>query len=813
MSSTGKENFKRPSRKPFWCAGLITLLVKFSVLFALSFSSSVFARETFEFDLGQKINVLSDKAFRKSSTNEFEAVGNVVITHLKNSIYGEKARINFTTGETEVIGNVRYIAPEMTLYGTKLKYNFLTKIIDLDNARVLSDNYVVTGKKIIQTSSDKIYAEEAEYTTCRDCPESWSIFGKQITITIGQYVTLKHAFIKVNGVTAMYVPYIVFPIKQKRETGLLFPSIGFSSDEGFRYQQPFFWAIDDYKDLTLTPSTFGDRGLGGELQYRQNIKEKSWFELNTLGINDRIYEPNKVDKSLSGKKEFRQFSDLEGHYIYKHYLNGHVYFNDTSDLDTIRDMDFFAKERVRGTEVGGGGFLEGRNSLFSLSMQSYYNKNMLISDPKKFDKQYVQMLPKLTLSSVPYNILHSPYPFLKNVSFGFGADYTVFKQNTVDINGPIRNARRLNFAPYLDWQLGNLGPVFFSHHLKLDYQTYHLPTEQNKSFAKKGLIYETEAKVELEKIYGLSYIEERPINLNSEEAARANNAKNVTTIGVLPEVKSGNSEQTTLVYNNSYRHSQEFKLKHYYLGEQKFSGNKNFRNQIESDDGQFDYLDALRDREHLTNQTTAQDSLPLSNTLEFQWNNNLIRKTSNKFDPYKDNRYLKDNFNYSNITFFDVSQGIDMTVDSERPWGDRLTRLYINTGIALDRFTLGVQEFYFHKSGEHKLTSTIGFNFDRLKLNGDFTYNSFNSSSTPITKLVGYDLELNLNDLITLKNELDYNIESKLISQSSYSILYAPINNCWKLEFNYTRDLIDKKFGLLLYINYNSNNFTSINVR
>lgn len=787
--------------------------MKFSVLFALSFSSSVFARETFEFDLGQKINVLSDKAFRKSSTNEFEAVGNVVITHLKNSIYGEKARINFTTGETEVIGNVRYIAPEMTLYGTKLKYNFLTKVIDLDNARVLSDNYVVTGKKIIQTSSDKIYAEEAEYTTCRDCPESWSIFGKQITITIGQYVTLKHAFIKVNGVTAMYVPYIVFPIKQKRETGLLFPSIGFSSDVGFRYQQPFFWAIDDYKDLTLTPSTFGDRGLGGELQYRQNIKEKSWFELNTLGINDRIYEPNKVDKSLSGKKEFRQFSDLEGHYIYKHYLNGHVYFNDTSDLDTIRDMDFFAKERVRGTEVGGGGFLEGRNSLFSLSMQSYYNKNMLISDPKKFDKQYVQMLPKLTLSSVPYNIIHSQYPFLKNVSFGFGADYTVFKQNTVDINGPIRNARRLNFAPYLDWQLGNLGPVFFSHHLKLDYQTYHLPTEQNKSFAKKGLIYETEAKVELEKIYGLSYIEERPINLNSEEAARANNAKNVTTIGVLPEVKSGNSEQTTLVYNNSYRHSQEFKLKHYYLGEQKFSGNKNFRNQIESDDGQFDYLDALRDREHLINQTTAQDSLPLSNTLEFQWNNNLIRKTSSKFDPYKDNRYLKDNFSYSNITFFDVSQGIDMTVDSERPWVDRLTRLYVNTGIALDRFTLGVQEFYFHKTGEHKLTSTIGFNFDRLKLNGDFTYNSFNSSSTPITKLVGYDLELNLNDLITLKNELDYNIESKLISQSSYSILYAPINNCWKLEFNYTRDLIDKKFGLLLYINYNSNNFTSINVR
>ena len=131
--------------------------MKFSALFAVSLSflflsPALQARESFEFDLGQKINILSDKAFRKASENEFEAVGNVVITHLKNSIYGEKARINFTTGETEVLGNVRYIAPGMTLYGTKLNYNFLTKAIDLSNARVLSDNFIVTGKRIIQTT-------------------------------------------------------------------------------------------------------------------------------------------------------------------------------------------------------------------------------------------------------------------------------------------------------------------------------------------------------------------------------------------------------------------------------------------------------------------------------------------------------------------------------------------------------------------------------------------------------------------------------------------------------------------------------------
>jgi LPS-assembly protein len=795
--------------------------VKFSALFFLSFflfSTSTFARETFDFDLGQKINVLSDKAFRKTSDDEFEAVGNVVITHLKNSIYGEKAVINFTTGETEVMGNVRYIAPEMTLYGTKLNYNFIGRQINLENARVYSDNFIITGKKIIQNSPGVIYAEEAEYTTCKDCPESWSVFAKKITITVGQYVRLQNAFIKINGVTAMYFPYLIFPIKKKRETGVLFPSISFSGSEGFQYMQPFFWVIDDYKDATLTPSTFGKRGLGGELQYRQNIKEKTWFEVNTLQLNDKIYEPNKVDKTLSGHAEYRQFSDFEGHFAKNKSYNGHIYFNDTSDLDTVRDFDYFAREKLRGSEIGGGGFLEARSSLFSLGVESYYNQNMLISDPRKFDDSYVQILPKINFSSTPYNLVHTNYPFLKNIALGLNTDYTVFKQNKVDLTGPIRNAQRINFGPYLDWQLGNLGPIFFSHQLKFDYQNYRLPTEQDKNFSKKGLIYETEAKIELEKIYGLSYMEERPAVIdkkNSNEKANGGlltaTPVEPTTIGVLPKVGANTDEQTTLVYNNSYRHSQEFILKHYYLGEQDYHGNRNFRDQIESDDGQFDYVDALRDREHLANQTTAQDSLPISNTIELQWNNNLIRKTSKKFDPYKDNQYLKDNFLYSNITFFEVSQGVDLTVNSDRMI-DKLTRLYINTGVNLDRVGLALQEFYFHKSGEHKLAASTSLNFDHLSIAGNFTYNSFNSVNTPITKLIGYNFTLNLNDLITLKNSLDYNIQSKVISQSTYSVLYAPINNCWKIEVNYARDLIDSRVGLLVYINYNSNNFSSINV-
>lgn len=344
--------------------GPITLLVKcksFCLIFLISFLSIFFsnksiARENFQFDLGQKVNILSDKAFRKTSQNEFEAVGNVVITHMKNSIYGEKARINFSNGEAEIIGNVRFIAPNVTLYGTSLKYNFLSREIHLDNARVISDNFVVTGKKIVQKNGNTILGEDAEYTTCKDCPESWSVFGRNVRIDLGNYIKIKHAFLKINGVIAMYIPYVVFPIKQKRESGILFPMLGFSSKEGFRYQQPFFWAIDKDKDSTITPSTFGNRGLGGEFQYRHALGEKTWIELNTLQLNDKIYRPYKLNKEISGTKYYRHFSDLELHSTYSHNFNGHFLYTNTSDLDTLRDLDFFTTDKNRGSEIGGGDF-------------------------------------------------------------------------------------------------------------------------------------------------------------------------------------------------------------------------------------------------------------------------------------------------------------------------------------------------------------------------------------------------------------------------------------------------------------------------
>lgn len=775
-----------------------------SILFLLILQS-IHAKEFFEFAEGQKVSVLSDKAFRKSNGEEFEAVGNVVITHINSSIYGEKATVNFKGGKTEVEGNVRYVAPELSMYGSKLTYSFKDQTVDLTNARIQTDNFAVVGKKISRLSKDFIYAEEAEYSTCRDCPESWSVLGKKVEITVGEYVKLQHAFIKINGVVVMYVPYIIFPIKKNRETGLLFPSFGLNYSEGLRFQQPFFWAISDYNDATFTPSVFGKRGYGNEFQFRQTLGARSWLEINSLQLNDEVYRAYKNDKVRSGTKTFRDFSTYEHHFEIGKNFNHHFYYDRMKDLDAVRDLDFFAKDKIIGTESGLSGFIEGRNQYFSATTKAGFKRNFFFDDPYQFDQSYVQMLPKVQVSSIPINLLTTDYFFVRKLNLFFNSDFTTFKQNKAIDTGYIRNASRLNVNPYLDWQFGRIGPVKFSTKIQLDEQHYWLNTNDDKKFSKKGVVYESEIKIELEKIFGISYEKEVPA-----DAIKEDQPSEVNVIGNLPSIyrdMEGSAKVKLPV--NSYRHSQELKLKHYYLSDQQTKGNSKFRNQIESDNGQFDYVDALREKEFENNQISARDSLPLSNTVELQWNHILIKKSPKRLNAILDGQYLKDNFTYSKIAFIDISQGLDFNLENVN-FSNRLTRLYLHTGLSINNYYLDMKEFFFHQTSEHKFSLAFSKGFDRFRLGTEFNYNSFNSSTTPILKTVAVTSGLNLNDLFQITTSHDYNMRSKVLSKSSYGLVYSPHNNCWKLVLNYSTDLIDKRIGFNFLINYNDNTFQGL---
>ncbi|MFT6171662.1 MAG: LPS-assembly protein [Bacteriovoracaceae bacterium] len=774
--------------------------------------SSVQAREDFQFSLGDKVRVLSDKAFRKTKENKFEAVGNVIITHGENAIYGEKASMSFNTGETQVIGNVRYVGPNITLHGTELNYNFKDKQMSVRNARIISDNYVVLGKEITRHSNDVITGVNAEYTTCIDCPESWSIFGKKIKITVGEYVRIWHAYIKIKGVVVLYFPYIVLPIKKQRESGLLFPSLAFNFDDGVRFQQPWFWAINDSSDMTLTPSVWGKRGLGSEIQYRQVIKDGLWFEMNHLNSFDKVYNYNKVGKELTGNHFFRHFSNWEHHYNTSSFFNHHVYFDSVRDLDVERDYDFFTKSKTIGSENGGGGFFDFRLPWAQLSIEADHSRNQIFPDASEFDNRYVQVLPEVNLSIMPINFFQSDLPLLNKLSFGFDSEFINFKQNHKSEDNFIRNASRIDLAPYLNWYLGELGPVQVSTNARLDYQTYHFPYEQVKSMTKSGMVYETEFSMTIEKLFGLAYKESVSsdridFNKNSKEKPKSEGlGKNL--IGKTPVFSGQLVNKEIIREKKSFRHKQEFKLKHYFLSDQKIKGNEDFKNQITQSDsaGQFDYKDAIREQEFRLSQVSSRTSLPLSNTAEIQWNNSIIQKSAKTSNLAIDDRYLRDNFNYERIAYFNLSQGYDFAVETEE-LEEKLTRLNIATGAKVFNTHFDLNEYYFYSTNEHILSFSMTQNVGPHYFKVGFEYNSF---IDPIFKLINTEFGISATKNFDITVIYDYDIELKALQESVYKILYTPLNNCWKMELAHKKTVIDKSFSLNFLINFNDKSFKSL---
>ncbi|MCR9204172.1 MAG: hypothetical protein NXH75_06320, partial [Halobacteriovoraceae bacterium] len=605
--------------------------------------------------------------------------------------------------------------------------------------------------------------------------------------------------------------YLIFPIKKNRESGLLFPSFGLNLDEGARFQQPYFWAITPHMDMTMTPSYFGNRGYGGQLEFRHVPMDGLWYQMEGLATNDTIYLPGKEDREKSGSKEFRYLGEWEHHYFNGSDINHHFSYTKSRDFDFLRDYQFYAQDKIHGPDTGLETFLELRKDLVYTGVEAGFRENQLFSETRDFDDRYVQILPKLTLGINPIPLVQSNIPGLNRISFGVDTDFTVFKQNNISELQFFRNAERVNAQPYINWNLGQFGPVAIRTKARLDYQYYRFPTQEtNDWFRKNTIVYETEASITADKVFGLAYSEVIP-----EEKIKRKDDKKLKVvedglIGNLPNVSSNND--SVVVSRNSYRHRQNFKLKHYFLSDSKTDGNLNFLTQIQDDNGQFDTIDQIRSQESFSLNQTSRTSLPLSNTVEIQWNNSLIKKVARDANILQDSRGLRDNFSYDSIGFFNVSQGYDLyrkkdSLGRDLSFEEKLTRLFIETGLSVNNTSIGISEYYYYGTQENILNANITQGFGFGSIFGAVRYNSFR---VPSDKFFTTGGNITVLDLVNLRASIDLDLAEKRTNQIRYGVLYSPRNNCWRLQLDYLKTIAEKRFSFNFFINFSDNNFMGL---
>jgi LPS-assembly protein len=195
---------------------------------------------------------------------EFSARGNAEIRRDDMTIFGETLRYNRELGRTEGDGGVRLQRGADRFSGPRLYYNTLD-----DSGVFESPTYILERDRTARGSAERIEflgrsryrLLNANYTTCRPGHEDWRLEASELELDFEEEEGHARApRLRFFDTTIIASPYAVFPLGDRRRSGVLTPYYAQTSSRGLELGIPYYWNIAPEYDATFTPVYMAKRG-------------------------------------------------------------------------------------------------------------------------------------------------------------------------------------------------------------------------------------------------------------------------------------------------------------------------------------------------------------------------------------------------------------------------------------------------------------------------------------------------------------------------------------------------------------------------
>jgi len=160
----------------------------------------------------------------------------------------------------------------------------------------------VAASQIVQKDNKTLILNNAIITPCNCSPYNEPpIYGfstQDANIELDNYITMKDVTFDLFSIPVFYSPWLKFPIKNKRETGLLPPNSYTSTNAGTATTVPLFIVMGPYADSTISYEYFSSSGSQITGEFRFQIEEDSQLRTEAKFIKDKNYQ-NKWDTNNS----------------------------------------------------------------------------------------------------------------------------------------------------------------------------------------------------------------------------------------------------------------------------------------------------------------------------------------------------------------------------------------------------------------------------------------------------------------------------------------------------------------------------------
>ncbi len=309
--------------------------------------------------------------------------GHVEFDHLGNILEADIVTYNENTDVVTASGNVRLRQAEGDInFADYMELTGDMKEGVLLHLRTLMED----DSKIVATEGRKFEGrqelDQAVYTPCELCgdiPPTWQINArKAVKDDVNKDIIFTDAQMRVMDVPVLYLPYATQPLE--RRSGFLIPRPFYISDFGAGIMTPYYFALSQSDDLTVTPYLYTNQDPMLRAEYRKVFG--SGF-LNVEG-NLAPYKKTSKDKRAEQAGTYK-IPETRG-YIYG---DGKINLSDiwraTASGGYVSDDTFFRKYKMSGLQnkpaLTSEGKLEGfLNQRDYASARAFYFQGLQTAD-------------------------------------------------------------------------------------------------------------------------------------------------------------------------------------------------------------------------------------------------------------------------------------------------------------------------------------------------------------------------------------------------------------------------------------------------
>ncbi|WP_395647541.1 LPS-assembly protein LptD [Terricaulis sp.] len=305
----------------------------------------------------ERVLLEADQLIDDEQARTITAEGDVQVRYQGRTMRTDRLVYDLNSGSIHAVGNVQIVLEDgSTTYANEVEVDEALNVGIATELRArLGGQGTLAARAALRHGEGESELRNVIYTSCPICegsdrPPTWSLRARRaIQDRDSRTISYQGAVLEVSGVPILYLPYFAHPDPTTdRASGFLPPNIGRNRRLGTFYQQPYYWAISPYQDMTASVRVHGNVNPLLGLEYRQ----RTWsgqFEFDTTFTQERLFDS---EGDRSGSDLFRYSVFGKGKFEINDYWDWGFGVERIYDDEYLRRYDLDGPGERRGPYIG-----------------------------------------------------------------------------------------------------------------------------------------------------------------------------------------------------------------------------------------------------------------------------------------------------------------------------------------------------------------------------------------------------------------------------------------------------------------------------